>query len=149
MVAVRLHAASSGGRGGVRHAGKVHLLQERWGSANSGARGLGSAPAHRRIAPRAAADTGLTAARLWVLPVQQQWLAQRLRLVQQAAAAQGLPLAPPRLAWLLAPAAAGVGTSDGSQKRAFAFLDITSQAHRYMNTSRGSYKAGKAREGGK
>ena len=32
---------------------------------------------------------------------------------------------------------------------AFAFLDITSQAHRYMNTSMGSYKAGKVREGGK
>jgi len=27
-------------------------------------------------------------------------------------------------------------------------LDITSKAHRYMNTSRGTYKAGKAREGG-
>jgi len=34
-------------------------------------------------------------------------------------------------------------------KFALAFLDITSQAHRYMNTSRGSYKAEKAREGGK
>ena len=31
----------------------------------------------------------------------------------------------------------------------FVFLDITSQAHRCMNTSRGSFQAEKAREGGK
>ncbi len=42
------------------------LPREQWGSANSGARGLGSAPVHKRIAPRAPADQDLAAAQLSV-----------------------------------------------------------------------------------